>query len=136
LRRRALDFVEIYPHLSKTTVGLRMPTFENKVWKKWRPGSYSYYKGEIINVNFDKSQNEESEGNLWYKVRFDPNEDHLDYYVKEYLLDPDMRSERYEAEGKKDGVCPDLLFSNVSEMLGKHNTHEYTSPSSSPFLFL
>jgi hypothetical protein len=65
-----------------------MPTFEDKVWKKWRPGSSAYYKGEIIEVNVDISQTEREE--LLYKVRFDPDEDHPDGYVEEYQLDPDM----------------------------------------------
>lgn len=88
LRKRALDIAENYPHLFKTTEGSRMPTFEDKVWKKWRPGSSAYYKGEIIEVNVDISQTEREE--LLYKVRFDPDEDHPDGYVEEYQLDPDM----------------------------------------------
>ena len=67
---------------------------KNKVWKKWRPGSYGYYPGEIIDVNVEKSQNEA--GQLWYTVRFDPDEDHPDGYVGKYQLDPDLHEWAWE----------------------------------------
>ena len=91
-------FASLYsnnPSKAKTTTGLAMPKFHQKIWTQWNDGDPKYYSVRVFDIDYE-------EGNFRYELEWQTNDDGsrvgdgASKHADSTILDPAMSDWSYE----------------------------------------
>ena len=95
MREKFAALYSNHPSKAKTTTGLAMPNFHQKIWTQWNDGDPKYYSVRVFDIEYE-------EGNFRYELEWQTNDDGsrvgdgASKHADSTILDPAMSDWSYE----------------------------------------
>ena len=95
MREKFASLYSNHPSKAKTTTGLAMPNFHQKIWTQWNDGDPKYYSVRVFDIEYE-------EGNFRYELEWQTNDDGsrvgdgASKHADSTILDPAMSDWSYE----------------------------------------